>query len=278
MTKAEFVAIRDMIHRRSGIFFGDDFVNRLTRRIEGRLSATNCRNFTEYYLYLTRSAEATAEFEQIVELITTHETYFFRERNQLNAFSYEILPELHERLYNQKRLRIWSAGCATGEEVYTIIMLIMEHGGFKDWKIEVFGSDISRKVISRARQATYGFNSFRQTDRARISKYFEDDGERYRVRSNVRAHAAFGAINLVDPQSIALVSPVDLIFCRNVLIYFHHESKRNLAEMFYSKLRPGGYLLLGHAESLLNISTDFEVVSLRNDLVYRRPERIWRRP
>ncbi|MBN2362321.1 MAG: protein-glutamate O-methyltransferase CheR [Deltaproteobacteria bacterium] len=279
MTPAEFAAIRDLIHRRTGIYFDEEAAQRLSHRLADRLAARGYRTYTEYYLALQRLPAGEPEFDEIVERITTHETYFFRERYQLAAFSDEILPELRLRLRDTRTLRIWSAGCATGEEVYTIAMLILDHGGFAGWNVEVFGTDISRKVIARARQGVYGANSFREGHQRYLERHFSRaDGGMYRVRDQVRALAAFGTINLVDPASLALVAPVDVIFCRNVLIYFHPDSRRSLAETFFHKLRAGGYLLLGHAESLLNVTNDFEIVSLKNDLVYRRPEMAWKRP
>jgi len=279
MTPSEFTAIRDLIHRRTGIYFGEEAVERLAMRLADRLQARNCQTFTEYYLTLRRLPESDHEFDEIIERITTHETYFFRERYQLAAFTDEILPELHRRLGSSRRLRIWSAGCATGEEVYTVAMLILDHGGFAGWDIEVFGTDISRKVIARARQGIFGANSFREGYHGYLERHFDrvDNGQ-FRVRDNVRGLTAFGTINLVDPASVALVAAVDVIFCRNVLIYFHPESRRSLAETFFRRLHAGGYLLLGHAESLLNVNNDFEIVSLKNDLVYRRPELDWKQP
>jgi chemotaxis protein methyltransferase CheR len=275
MTQAEFAAIRDLIQARAGIYFADDAAARLEFRLRDRLAATGCTTYAEYYLSLQRGREGEREFQQVIELITTHETYFFRERNQLDAFSQEILPELHRRLADTRRLRVWSAGCATGEEAYTIAMLIHEHGGFRGWNVQILGTDISTQVIERARAAIYGENSFRETPPARQERYFERLEGRHRVSDEVRALADFAVGNLVDSGSTSLVAQVDVVFCRNVLIYFHHDAKRDLAELFFRKLRPGGYLLLGHAESLLNVSTKFEVVSLRHDLAYRRPEREW---
>lgn len=279
MTPTEFAAIRDLIHRHTGIYFGEEAAERLSMRLADRLTARKCQNFTEYYLTLRRLPESEHEFDEIIERITTHETYFFRERYQLAAFTEEILPELHRRLAPSRRLRIWSAGCATGEEVYTVAMLILEHGAFCGWDVEVFGTDISRKVIARARQGVYGANSFREGYHGYLERHFDRvDSGQFRVRDEVRALTAFGTINLVDPSSVALVAAVDVIFCRNVLIYFHPDSRRSLAETFFRRLHAGGYLLLGHAESLLNVTNDFEIVSLKNDLVYRRPELAWKQP
>jgi chemotaxis protein methyltransferase CheR len=278
MSPAEFMALRELIQRRFGILFSDDAASRLDTRLRPRLTALGLGSFTQYFFALEQGAQAEREFDELIELITTHETYFFREKRQLDAFSLEILPQLHKLHSETKTLRIWSAGCSTGEEVYTIAMLMLDHGGFSDWRIEVFGSDISRKVIARARQAHYGPNSFRDTDPRFLRRFFDRHDNLYRVRDEVRALTSFGTINLVEPNAIALVAPVDVIFCRNVMMYFDPATRRGLVQNFYRKLRPYGFLLLGHAESLLNISTDFEAVSLRNDLVYRRGDSPWRLP
>ncbi len=184
-----------------------------------------------------------------------------------------MLPALADARARQRRLRVWSAGCSTGEEAYTIAILILESGLFEGWRIDVFGTDISRAALARARKGEYGRHALRETEDADRVRFFEPVGEdRWRIVDRVRRIVSFGHLNLADPRTFALVGTVDAIFCRNVLIYFSAEVKRRLIGHFFDHLAPGGYLLLGHSESLLNLSTDFELVHLEYDLVYRRPE------
>jgi chemotaxis protein methyltransferase CheR len=206
-----------------------------------------------------------------VEVLTTNETYFYREPHQLRAFSEEILPLLAAEKGAQRRLRIWSAGCSTGEEVYTVAILLARCGLFEGWDVDVFGSDIARRVLSVARAGAYGERAFRTPEAETIRPFFRVEGGKWHVRPEVRRMASFGYLNLLDEGTSTLVAGADVIFCRNVMIYFDLAARRRVLRMFLDKLRPGGYLLLGHSESLLNVTADFELVHLRNDLVYRKP-------
>jgi chemotaxis protein methyltransferase CheR len=211
-----------------------------------------------------------AELEELIERVTTNETYFFREQYQLDAFRFEILPELLDRQPRGRRLSIWSAGCSSGEEAYTIAMLILETGKFGGWDIRVFGSDISKRVLAAARKGVYGRASFRSTDPHLQRRWFREVDGKHQVRDEVRQLVSFGQINLVEDASV-LLGDVDVIFCRNVLIYFDQASRRRVIDTLYRKLNKGGYLLLGHSESLINLTTAFELVHLKNDMVYRKP-------
>lgn len=243
----------------------------LERRLSPRLEALGLPSYLDYYQYLRYDPAGPREMEELIERITTHETYFFREQYQLEAFSEEILPQLAERLERQRRIQVWSAGCSTGEEVYTIAMLLLESGLFKGWNIRVMGSDISRKVLSTARAAVYGENSFRTTPPLLRRKYFVEANGRWTVRDDVRSMCSFGQLNLVSTERFRVLGPQDVIFCRNVLMYLSQEARHRVVEAFYDRLTPGGFLLLGHSESLLNVTTRFDLAHLQKDLVYRKP-------
>jgi chemotaxis protein methyltransferase CheR len=265
--------IRDLIHEHCGIYFEEDSLYLLHRRLLPRVQALSLSDFGQYYRHLrTASKEARrGELEEIVDRITTNETYFFREAYQLNAFRHEILPQLHERRPRGNRLAVWSAGCSSGEEAYTIAILILETGLFGDWDVRVFGNDISRRVLATARRGTYGRASFRATDARLQRRYFREVDGKHQVRDDVRQLVSFGQINLLDESMVALVQEVDVIFCRNVLIYFNKQARRRVIDTLHRKLVRGGHLLLGHSESLSNLSTSFELVHLKNDMVYRKP-------
>ena len=272
MSTEEFRLIRDLINEYCGIFFADDVKFVVHRRLAPRLHALGLRSFSEYYRHLRYDPGRRAEYEEIVERITTNETYFFREAYQLDAFRDEILPEVAaRRRAGGKRLTVWSAGCASGEEAYTVAILVLESGLFEPHQVHIFGNDISRRVLQVARKGIYGRASFRQTDDRYLRRYFREVPGGYQVRDEVRALVAFGQINLIDLDGVALLPEVDVIFCRNVLIYFDTESRKRAVGTFHSKLGRGGYLLLGHSESLMNLSTAFELCHLKNDLVYRKP-------
>jgi len=271
MTAEEFRLLRDLVYEYCGIFFQNESQYLMERRLGNRLREHDLRTFGDYYRYLRYSSDRSKELEQIVELLTTNETYFFREDYQLKAFSDEILPQLTKRRAKHKRLRFWSAGCSTGEEAYTIGMLIREDPALVNWDIEIFANDISRKVIQTARRGVYGRSSFRVIDKYYLEKYFRPQGDGYAISDDVRSLVSFGQLNLLDDEMLELIGRVDVIFCRNVLIYFDKQARLRLTKTFYNKLADEGYLLLGHSESLMNVSTDFELVHLKNDMVYRKP-------
>lgn len=269
-----FRLLRDIIYEHCGILFEDDAGFLLARRLAPRIEMLSLTDFTDYLRFLrTAGPDARrAELEEIVERVTTNETYFFREAYQLDAFRTEILPRLREVNPRGRRLTVWSAGCSTGEEAYTIAIQILETGLFNDWDVRVFGSDISRKVLTVARKAVYGRNSFRASEPRLQRRYFRELDGKHQVRDEVRSLVSFGQINLIDESPAMLISEVDVVFCRNVLIYFDQASRRRVIDTLYRKLAKGGYLLLGHSESLLNLTTAFELVHLKNDMVYRKPQ------
>lgn len=271
MTAEEFRLLRDLVYEYCGIFFQTESQYLMERRLGNRLREHDLHTFGDYYRYLRYSSERSKELEEIVELLTTNETYFFREDYQLKAFSEEILPELIRRRTKQRRLRFWSAGCSTGEEAYTIGMLIREDPKLTDWDVEIFANDISRKVIQTARRGVYGRSSFRVIDKYFMEKYFRPQGNNYAISDEVRSLVSFGQLNLLDDEMLELIGQVDAILCRNVLIYFDKQARLRVVKTFYNKLVEEGYLLLGHSESLMNVSTDFELVHLKNDMVYRKP-------
>ncbi len=266
-----FRLIRDLIRDYCGIYFDDSSRYLLERRLSRRVMLLNLNDFRDYYRFLLYDSRREEELSAIMDILTVNETYFFREPQILKAFSEEILPELRQRNQSSKRLRIWSGGCSTGEEPYTIAMLILEDGRFIGWDVQIIGSDISQRVLQIARRGVYGKNSFRQTDPYYIKKYFLEEAEGlWRIKDSVKGLVSFSYLNLLDPFRTRLIETMDVIFCRNVLIYFDKESRRKVIEMFYNKLCNGGYLLLGHAESLLNISTSFTLKHLQNGVVYQK--------
>jgi len=244
------------------------------RRLNRRLKLHMFDNFRDYYRFLLYDKRKDEELSAIVDILTVNETYFFREMNQLNAFSDEICAEMLNHKKNERKLRIWSAGCSSGEEPYTLAMLLLEKGDmFRGWDIEILGSDINRRVLQTARKGVYRKNSFRATDEYYMRKYFDPEGDGYKIKDKVKELVSFNYLNLLDPIKVKLIGLMDVILCRNVLIYFHPESKKKLVYNFFQRLNDGGYLLLGHAESLINISTQFTLKHLKTDMVYQKPKK-----
>ncbi|MGE0784499.1 MAG: protein-glutamate O-methyltransferase CheR [Sandaracinaceae bacterium] len=268
----EFRLLGQLINEFCGMSFAGDTRYVFERRLRDRLRELALNDFTEYYHYLLYHPNARSELETAVDLLVTNETYFFREDYQLNAFRQELLPELRARLESEGRrnLTVWSAGCSTGEEAYSVAILIAESKLFEGWDVRVFGNDISRRVLAVARRATYGASSFRAMP-PRFERYFVDGPEGRQVAPSIRAMCHFGHLNLLDRDRAALIGRADVVLCRNVLIYFDESARKRVIQSFYERLHAGGYLLLGHSESLLNTTTAFELVHLRTDMVYRRP-------
>jgi chemotaxis protein methyltransferase CheR len=265
-----FRLLRDSIYKRTGMWFADSAKYLLQKRLSPRAKELNFDSFQKYFYFLQYDPRADAEFDQIYDLVTTNETYFFREPAQLAAFIEEIVPDILARKAMRK-IRIWSAGCSSGEEPYTIAMMLGEAGLYAQAVFEIFASDINQSVLAKARRGCYRENAFRATDPALRDKYFarEPDGS-WRISDEVRNRVSFGRLNLYDEPRVSLLGHVDIIFCRNVIIYFDDASKRVVVGSFYNRLVDGGYLLLGHSESLISLSTQFKLRHLKNDMVYQK--------
>jgi chemotaxis protein methyltransferase CheR len=267
----EFRLIRDLFNGYSGISFVDAALPVLERRLRERIMLLGLKGFGEYYQFLKFSSLGPAELDEAIDLVTTNETYFFREEYQLRAFRDEVLPLVAADAASRRRLTVWSAGCATGEEVYTLAILIAQSCLFDNWDVRVYGSDISKRCVAAARRGVYGASAFRATPPEVRRGYFLDRVDGTYVSDKIRSYCHFGHMNLMDTNRVRVVGRVDVVFCRNVLIYFDQRSRKRVIDMFYDRLLPGGYLFLGHSESLLNVSTAFELVHLHDDLVYRKP-------
>lgn len=275
MTEEEFRLLRDLVYSHCGLWFDDQNSYLLEKRLARRLSFNQIKSFREYYQFLRFNRKRDQELEAIMDLLTTNETYFFREEFQLKAFTDEILPEIcavREGRAGGRRLRIWSAGCSTGEEPYTIAMLLLEMRQLKDWSIEVVGTDISQRVLQHARRGVYSASSFRTTDAYYRDRYFDQlpDGS-FKICDRVKRLVSISHLNLLDSARMKMLGSFDLIFCRNVIIYFDLSAKKKVVESFYQVLRDAGFLLLGHSESLMNVSTLFTLRHFKNDMVYQKP-------
>ncbi|HVT02672.1 MAG TPA: protein-glutamate O-methyltransferase CheR [Thermoanaerobaculia bacterium] len=265
-----FRLIRDAIYKRSGIYFSDSTKYLVQKRLSPRARDLNFDTFQKYYYFLQYDPRADAEFDQIFDLVTTNETYFFREAAQLEAFVEEIIPELIAKRGSRK-IRIWSAGCSSGEEAYTIAMLLTDRGYYASAAFEIFASDINQQVLAKARKGHYRENAFRATSPEARDKHFTKDLDAsWRVNDDIRNKVSFGRLNLYDQARVSLLGSLDLIFCRNVIIYFDELSKKVVINNFYNRLVDGGYLLLGHSESLISLSSQFKLRHLKNDMVYQR--------
>jgi chemotaxis protein methyltransferase CheR len=276
MSDDEFRLLRDCIYQHCGIHFDIESKYILEKRLSRRLTDLEIPSFYDYYHYLKYNRNKEQELLDLMDVLTTNETYFFRESFQLKAFTDEVIPEIIKvkSARRSRSLRIWSAGCSSGEEPYTIAMLLSEIPELTGWNIEVIGTDISQKVLQQARRAVYGKSSFRATEDHYLHKYFHQQDDGFKVADAVREMVTITHLNLFDAGRMTMLGKVDLIFCRNVIIYFDQAAKKRVIESFHTALYDGGYLLLGHSESLLNISTLFTLRHFKNDMIYQKPDRI----
>jgi chemotaxis protein methyltransferase CheR len=273
MSTDEFRLLRDFVYQHCGLNFTEDSKYLLVKRLGKRLQLHNLKTFKDYYYFLRYNPNKDQELTEVIDQLTTNETYFFREDFQLRTFVEDVLPEVRKRkeLEGKKTLRIWSAGCSSGEEPYTIAMLLLNLPWLKSWRIEVIGTDISQRVLHMAREGVYGEASFRSTDALLKQQFFVDYEGKSRIKDEVRNLVSISHLNLFDTTRIALLGKMDVIFCRNVIIYFDPAGKKNVIENFFQRLVPDGFLLLGHSESLINLSTSFQLRHFQHDMVYQKP-------
>ena len=275
LSDEEFRLLRGLVHGHCGLTFGEEMRYLLERRLLPRLEALGLSSFRAYHEVLRHAPGRQAELGEAVDLLTTNETYFYREPLQLEAFSREILPACAAARGRERRLRIVSAGCSTGEEVYTLAVLVREARLFEGWDVEVIGADISRRCLASAQAGVYGEHAFRTPQAEPMRRWCRQREGKWVVDDAIKRMVRFTRENLLDPRALASVAQVDVIFCRNVMIYFDLPVRQRVLRRFHDALREGGWLLLGHSESLLNAPADFEAVHLRSDLAYRKPVRAW---
>lgn len=267
-----FKLLRDMLYEHCGVSLDDQSKFLVEGRLQETLRRLRFRSFKDLYFFLKYDPRGSEEFSAIVDLLTIHETYFFREDHQLYALQREILPDLMRRR-TDRVLRIWSAGSSTGEEAYSVAMLLADHPDYADWRIEIVASDISQRVLEVARRGVYPASAFRTTPPDYRSRFFRAEADGFRIDDSIKRMVSFFSFNLAGADRASLLPKMDVILCRNVIIYFDLAVKKRVIDMFWNRLRPGGYLLLGHSESLVNISTAYNLRHLRHDIVYQKEER-----
>ncbi|MER3427788.1 MAG: chemotaxis protein CheR [Pyrinomonas sp.] len=271
LSEATFACLRDLIYQASGLYFNKLNKRTFEHRLRSRVRALGFQSFERYYLHLRFDHRGEQELAHAIDALAVHETYFFREERALEAFRWEILPQLARMNARTCALHLWSAGCSTGEEAYTLAMLVREAGLFDDWRVKIVGSDISARAIRRAQVGIYERSSFRALKGERKERYFVrlEEGN-WQIREELRRMVTFNVANLIEETAIEPERPFDVVFCRNVLLYFDERARRRAALRLHRALRDGGYLILGATESLAALDLPFKLVHLKNDLVYQK--------
>ena len=271
MTAQTFASFRDLIYEKSGIYFPDNKKYLLDSRLTSRLTDRNCATFEEYLAFLKTDGLREKELPALFNAVTTNETFLFRDLPQLQAFNDHILPAVIKENQETKRVKIWSAACSTGDEPYTLAILLLERGlELSGWNLEIAASDISEAALGSARRAAYGTYAMRHVAPPLKSRYFMMEDGLHCVKPEVKRLVRFAHINLFDTARVKLMKGLDVIFCRNCLIYFDDKAKKRVVDSFYDCLNPRGYLVIGFSESLHNLTRAFHPISSHKTVVYQK--------
>ena len=272
LSKENFAKIGEFIYRKSGIYLEDEkHFEKLAKFIDKRSKDLGFDNFRKYFFKLRFDDKDGEEFQELMNGITVNETYFFREKDQFEVLVNTILPELHATMPSHKPLRILSSPCSTGEEPYSMILHIVEEGKVVEERdIEVVGIDIDSTVIQKAEAANYSERSVHAIPKNILSKWFKKKPTGYTLGDDLHGAVDFQVANVFDKAQMRKLGKFDVIFSRNMLIYFDDASRKEVAMTFYDMLNPGGYVLLGHAEYMSRIVSVFKAKKIDSTLIYQK--------
>ena len=271
LSEEEFRRLCDFLYRRTGMVFTEAKRYYVERRVVERMIATGATSFASYFARLRNDIDA--EVEQFVNAFTVNETYFYREDHQLRCLTKDLLADRLRGRPAGQPIRIWSVPCSTGEEPYSIAIWLLENWPLVDrYEIEILGSDIDTRVLDSARSGVFGKRALMRLSPYLIEKYFVANGlDEWKILDDLRESVQFTQANIVESRETRPYGRFDVIFCRNVLIYFDDASRRIAAENLYENLAPGGFICLGHTESMSRVTSLFEVRRFADAIVYQRP-------
>jgi len=272
ITDADFERFRDFFYRKTGIYFEDNKRYFVDKRIISRIRETGHDSFRKYFTFLRFQASG-AETQELINIMTVNETYFFREKHQFDCMVEEVLGKI-TKVNGQQSIRIWSIPSSTGEEPYSIALYLMEHWPEIDnIDVEIVSSDIDSKVLNHCKKGIYNQRSISNLPERLLRKYFTPIANGcFEISKDLRESIHFTKVNLSDAAHTRQYRDFDLIFCRNLLIYFDDVSRRQAAEVFYDALKPAGFIFLGHSESMSRISSLFNVCKFSKAIVYQKPD------
>jgi chemotaxis protein methyltransferase CheR len=268
LSEHELSEIRMLIEERTGICFDESRERFFSTRVREHLRAKGIHRGTELLRTMRKS---NVEYEALLERLLTQETSFFRYPGVYEAFEKRVLPELHAKKFwkNPRTLRIWSAGCSTGEEPYSIAITIADSLSFADaWNVEILATDVGRLALKHAEDGIYSGRSIGSVTEKQLANHFSAVERGQQVKPRLRKMVSFAQMNLASP---VYIGRMDVVFCMNVLIYFSEERRRELVQRFYETLEPGGYLFLGHSESISKMTVKFQAIVLNDCILYRKP-------
>ena len=268
LSEHELSEIRMLIEERTGIHFDASRERFFSTRVREHLHE---RKYTRGSDLLKAIRKTNIEYEALLERLLTQETSFFRYPAVFEAFEKRVLPELHAKKFwkNPRTLRIWSAGCATGEEPYSIAITVLDSLSLAEaWDVEILATDIGRQALRHAERAVYSGRSLASVNEKQLAAHFSPVDGGHQVKGRIRKMVNFVQMNLTSP---VYVGKMDLIFCMNVLIYFSEGRRHAMVQRFYDALEPGGYLFLGHSESISKMPVKFQAIVLGDCILYRKP-------
>lgn len=266
-----FRQLRDFIYEKTGIYIPDNKKYFLENRLSRIIKEKNLHNYEDYLYYLKYSSNKQ-DIARLFDAVTTNETFFFRESQQFDTLTNNLIPQIikENAQLGRKDIKIWSAACSTGEEPYTIAMILLEKPELVSLRKEIYASDISESVLMSAKRAMYGGYSVRNIPPQYMAKYFKDSGGIYVLSETVKSIVKFMNINLIEEREVKQLKGMDVVFCRNVLIYFDDKAKKKAVSFIYDVLRPKGYLFVGTSESLHNVTRAFRPVVINKVVVYQK--------
>ena len=270
LSQDDFCRFQEFFYRKTGIQFEGSKRYFVDKRLIERIQATDSGNFRSYFMMLRFEASGE-ELQILTNLMTVNETYFFREEYQFQCLVYSILVEITKKRKDSTPIRIWSVPSSSGEEAYSIAIYLLEYWpGINDWDVEIISSDIDTQILSQARCGLYSPRSVQHLPAKILGKYFEPKGDAFQIHDDLRQSVEFTRVNLMNPADVRAYRDFDVIFCRNLLIYFDDLSRRQAADTFFDALTPNGFLCLGHSESMSRISSLFHVRKFPDSIVYQR--------
>jgi len=273
ISEEDFFKFREFFYKKTGIYFEDSKRYFVDKRLIDRIRATGNNDFRNYFIFL-RFQSNGEEFQRLINEMTVNETYFFREEYQFQCLVKRILPEITKKKTHGSRIRIWSIPSSTGEEPYSIAIYLTEFWpDITKWDVEIIASDIDTNVLEKAREGKYSQRSIQNLPAFIIQKYFSHSSNgTYQISEDFHQAIEFTHVNLMDPVSTKSYRGFDVIFCRNLLIYFDDLSRRQAADILFDALNQGGFICLGHSESMSRISSLFKVCKFPEAIVYQKPE------
>jgi chemotaxis protein methyltransferase CheR len=269
LSPADLARFSDFLYRRTGMLFGENKRYYIDRRIADRMQAMGTADFSDYFAILRSFPD---ELETLINAFTVNETYFYREERHFACLSDNLLPAIAANRKPGDKIRIWTLPCSTGEEAYSVAIWLLEHWPMVDaYHVEIVGSDINTRALAEALEGDYGERALGRLPPELVERYFEAKRDGYRrIIQDMRESVIFTQANLIDPATLAPQGKFDVIFCRNLLIYFDDAARIAAIKNLHQSLLPGGFLILGHTESMAKVYDNFRVQRFDDVVVYQR--------